>query len=131
MFEVVNFVAIVGAAIVKIGLGMFWYSDAGFGKQWKKLSKVKPNKDKVPVAFVGMTINSVITAFVLAGFALHLGATDLASGAALGFKCWMGFVMPFSMSAYFWENKPLNLVYINSGYELAALVAMGVVMAVY
>ena len=73
MLEVVNFIAVIGSAVVRIAIGMFWYSEAGFGKQWKKISKVKPDKDKLPIAFVGMTINSVIAALILANFAVHMG----------------------------------------------------------
>ena len=128
MFGPVSFVAVIAAALVKIVLGMFWYSDNGFGKKWKQLSQVKPDKEKLPVAFVGMTINSVIAAFIFATFAVHMHVTDIATGFMMGLKLWFGFVMPFAMSGYFWENKQLELVFINSGYELVALVAMGVVI---
>lgn len=128
MFEVVNFISVIVAAVAKIAIGMFWYSSKVFGDKWLQLSKVTPDKDKMPVAFVGMTINAVITAFILASFAAGMHVNDIAAGLVLGLKCWIGFAMPVSFSAYFWESKPLELVMLNSGYDLVALASMGAVI---
>lgn len=55
-------------------------------------------------------------------------------GLGLGSALLMAFVLSnatvFAQS-YLYEKKPLNLVWINSGYWLASMLVMGVIIAVW
>lgn len=128
MFGVISFLSVIIAAIAKIAIGMFWYSPRAFGQKWQQLSKIVPNKDKMPIAFVGMTLNAVITAAVLANLIARTHSSDIASGFIIGLMCWVGFSMPISVCGFLWEDKPLELVFIQTGHELVSLVVMGVII---
>lgn len=42
----INYLAVVVAAVVSMGLGAFWYSPLGFGKMWMNLSGITPQNQQ-------------------------------------------------------------------------------------
>ena len=126
-----NFIQVILAAVVGISIGMVWYSQTGFGKLWLQLSGVKPSKEKMPVALVGMTLSTVITASILSCFVTSMNVVSLFGGIKLGFMCWLGFSMPVNLSGVLWSNKSLSLFALNTGCDLATMCAMGAVIALF
>lgn len=129
-----NWIAVIISAVIAMALGFFWYSPAGFGKPWMKLiglTKEKMNSSKVnmPLIYVVQVIAAFVTAYVLSQIVGFAGATDIVSGAIVGFWVWLGFVATVMISGILYESKPLNLYWINVGYQLVLLVLMGAVLA--
>lgn len=134
---VINYLAVLVAAVVSMALGAFWYSPAGFGKQWATLMgwneatlrskmKGKPTKEYA-IAFVG----SLVMAYVLAHFVGYAQATTLAEGLQAGFWTWLGFVATVTLSSVLWEGRPWKLYLLNNGYQLVNLLFMGAILAVW
>lgn len=133
----INYVAILVAAVANMAIGMFWYSPAGFGKQWMALTGMKmpqtPKeaalfKQKATTAMVGSFVASLIMAYVLAHFVSYLGLDGLYEGLQLGFWIWLGFVGSVTLSDHLYSDSPMPLYYLNTGYRLASFLCMGAIL---
>lgn len=133
----INYLAVIGAAIASMVVGMFWYSPAGFGKQWMALSgltEADMNRAKARgmsklyfIAFVG----SLLTSYVLARFSDYMGASTVLGGLELGFWVWLGFVATTLLGPILWEGKPAKLYFLNASYQLVNLAIMGIILSVW
>lgn len=54
----------------------------------------------------------------------------LQTGLTSGFWMWLGFVAPVQLTDVLFGKKKLNLFYINTGYQLVTLLAMGAVLGI-
>jgi hypothetical protein len=79
--------------------------------------------------------SALIMAYVLSHATVfaqsYLNTTGVTSGLMSGFWNWLGFMFPILLGGYIYEKKPLKLVWINSGYWLVSLLAMGVIIALW
>lgn len=135
----VNYVAVLLAAIASFVIGFLWYSPLLFGKMWMKLRGITQANMKKGQKDMGMLyglslVVSLFTAYMLAHvMALSLnyyGYPKLNTGLNSAFFMWLGFVMPVMVTAtIFSDKKNWKLFGIDTGYQLASLLVMGVVLA--
>ncbi|MBI4144752.1 DUF1761 domain-containing protein [Candidatus Woesearchaeota archaeon] len=129
---VINYLAVLGAAVVSIVLGMLWYGPV-FGKAWMKAAGISEKGAKKGMAkgFVGMVIVSLVFSYVLAHFVDYLDVTDFGGAWQLGFWVWLGFMATIQIGSYLWESRPFNLFLINAGYSLVQIVVLAWILAVW
>jgi len=132
----INFWAILVAALARMALGAFWFSPSGFGKQWMHLTGMtqeKMNAAKKGGAWKPYLIEfiaALVTAFVLA-FLLAGGLNTVLDGAFAGVLLWIGFTAAWTIGDYTWGGKPKKLFWINAGYQLLAMILMGAIVAAW
>ena len=133
----VNVWAVLGAAALNMVIGSLWYGPL-FGKQWMAAMGWTPERMKDPEqkkkgqkAMMWMVLTSLITAYVLTLFVYNLSAATWGEGAMLGFWLWLGFQITLVLEGMIFEGKKKELVFINGGYHLAALCAMGALLAIW
>lgn len=127
----VNYTAVLVAAVASFIIGWLWYGPI-FGKQWMKLRKQDPATmtGEMPWSLMaGEFVLTVITAFVLAHFAVLFGATTAASALQLAFWAWLGFYATTLMGPVLWEKMPIELYAITAGRWLVSLLAMALVIS--
>ena len=128
----INWTALIVVTLGKFALGFVWYALI-FGKQWQKLAGV--TEASMKAGMVKAIGTDLVTTFILAWVLVHAvhyaGAMTWATGAAVGFFNWLGFVGALTLAATVYENRPLKLWLIGNAYQLMALVIMGAVMAVW
>ena len=140
MTPVINYGAVVGAAVAAIILGSLWYGPL-FGKPFMAaMGFTKDSMDKAKAKGVGksyalMSLGSLVMAYVLA-HSLEFAATytktsGMSAGLMAGFWSWLGFIAPVVMGDQLWGGKPWKLYPITSGYYLVSLCLMGVILAVW
>jgi len=125
----VNYLAIVIAALAALGLGLIWrivllkpWLDA-LGK-----SKTEAAKQSVVVPFLTTFVALIVMAWMLAGVMTHMGQVNIRGGLITSFLVWLGFVITvIGVSHAFTGAKPL-LTLIDGGYWLFALLIMGAVI---
>ena len=129
----IHFVAILGAAVVKMAIGALWYSRALFLNSWLKLSGVTEEqmKEGMAKALVVEFIGSLLMAFVLVHAIRYAGAESAAQGMAVGFFNWLGFVAVVTIGIVTYQRKPFSLFLLQNGYLLISLLAMGAILAVW
>jgi len=132
---IINYVAVLGAAIADMVLGFLWYGLL-FSKKWMELMKIDLKKmegmkkgmgKKYAVTF----ISSLVMAFVLAHFVDFASAGTAMQGAQVGFWAWLGFIATQTLGSVLWEGKSEELYFLNNAYHLISLLVMGVILAVW
>ena len=133
----VNYIAVLAAAIASMGVGFLWYSPLLVGNQWlaemglskKDMEKGKKNANKM---YMLSTLGALVMAYVLYHVVemsvAFYGYSRLQTGLTSAFWMWLGFVMPVQMTEVLFGGKSMKLFAINTGYQLASLLAMGIII---
>src|SRR3989344_6054281 len=129
----VNYLAVLVAAVANFAVGMLWYAKPLFGKAWTKLMGYDPmtpekmaemKKAMLPAMISGL-IAAVVSAYVLTHVIGYTGATSAIEGLQAGFWMWLGFIATVQLTGALYGRKPLKLFYLDTGYQLAAMLVMG------
>jgi hypothetical protein len=121
------------AAVVYFIIGGIWYGPL-FGKAWMAASGKRKEDMDMSGAWRGYVISfvaAVVMAWVLARVVDWAQAGSPGAGAAVGFYMWLGFVGTIILTNYVFENRPMNLFAINTGYNLVGLIVMGAILAAW
>ncbi len=132
MFGAVNWIAIVVATLVSMGIGAAWYS--GLAKPWiaangftdEQIKSVEAND--TPIIYVFAAISHLVMAFILSGVIIHAGDMTLLNGLLTGFLVWLGFVLTTMTVNHRFQFKPWSLTVIDSGHYLVVLLAQGAII---
>lgn len=128
----VNYLALLVVVIINVVLGMFWYSNAGFGKPWKRLMGIKEAKKKgMAKRYIGMIVTAAIMLFVLAIFVNYANAYTFMEGSLVGIFAWIGFIATTMFGTVLWDGKSLKLYWINSIYYLVSFIINGGILAIW
>jgi hypothetical protein len=136
MFETegLNYLAIVIATFINVGLGAWWYSPVGFGKLWSKLSGVdmmKTPKEETQKAIGAVFVGAIIQAIVLAIVIKSLGASTLIDGLMVGFVLWLGFVAAVSIGDDLYSRRGWKFWWLNASFFLVTILVNGVIFSVW
>ena len=131
---VINFWAVIAAAVSNMILGAVWYSPALFATQWMRLigkSKEDIMKEGPGKAYGQAFVCALVTAYVFAHFIGYAGASTAVQGLQAGFWAWLGFVATTTAAMSIFEKRSWKLYAINNGYNLVSLMIMGVILALW
>jgi hypothetical protein len=133
----VHWIAILVSAVVSMIVGFMWYGPMLFGKVWMKEKKYSVQSMKKAQQEMGKWyglsfVASLVTAFVLSHvMTLSVNFYQypmLSTGVNTAFWMWLGFIMPVQLTATIFGDKNWKLLKIDTGYQLASLLGMGVVL---
>ena len=133
----VNYVAILVASIASMAVGFLWYGPVLFAKPWMKLmgytkegmEKAKKEMGKTyGISFLFTLLSAYVLTHIMALSQNFYGYSPVMTGATSAFWVWLGFVMPVQATVALFGGGNWKLFWINTGYQLASLVAMGVVI---
>ncbi|UXI69138.1 DUF1761 domain-containing protein [Tahibacter amnicola] len=127
---VVNYWAVLAAAVAGFVLGGIWYSPALFGRAWQRevgLTDEELQRGNMARIFGLSFVLSILAAWV---FALFLGprppmALGLGAGFAAGL-CWVA--SSFGIN-YLFARRSLKLFLIDGGYHTLQFTVIGVILA--
>lgn len=132
----VNYLAVVLAGVASMAIGFVWYSWL-FAKPWMKemnytaesLKKDQANMGKTyTISFVLALLSAYILTHVMTFSHTFYGYAMVSTGVSSAVWMWFGFVMPVQATEVLFGGKTLKLFAINTGYQLASLVGMGIVL---
>ncbi len=129
-----NYWAILVAWIFSIVLGSFWYSPAGFGKQWTKLSGVnimKLPQDEANKAIGAVVVSSLFQALALAVVLQWVEPQNVAEGITVGLVLWLGFVTLTTVGVTLYQRKSFKFLWLNSSFFLIVLVVNSIILTVW
>ncbi|OGE31658.1 hypothetical protein A2631_00735 [Candidatus Daviesbacteria bacterium RIFCSPHIGHO2_01_FULL_44_29] len=133
----INYIAVLAAAVVSMGVGFLWYSPTLFGKAWMKLmgytqedlAKAKKEMGKLyALSFVATLVMAYVLTHVMILSKNFYGYSPVTTGLTTAFWSWLGFVAPVQLADELFGGKRWKLFCLNTGYQLASLLAMGVVI---
>lgn len=137
----INMMAILAAATASVAVGFLWYSPLVLGRPWMDVmgytpQTLKKRQKKMTPWYVLSFALSMLTACVLTyvmtySLAFFGGRFDIVSTAFLSaLLMWIGFVAPVQATDIIFTNRPWRLFWINTSYQLASLLAMGLVLSI-
>lgn len=131
----VNYFAVLLCGISSMVIGFLWYGPL-FGKQWMKLvgltaEKIAKAKKDMPQTYTAMFVSSLVMAYALFHFIWYAapGSLTLLIAVKTAIWAWIGFVATVSLTKFLFtpERKSIQLLFIETGYQLVALIAMGII----
>lgn len=130
-FEGINLLAVLGTWIVYIVLGAYWYSPAGFGKQWAKLTgvdimKFAPKEANRIISLVA--VSALAQAFTLAVILNSVGVANIGEALLLAFVLWFGLVMATTVGVTLYQKRSWAFLWLNSAYFLVVMLLGAVIL---
>lgn len=136
-----NWLAISVAAVAAFLIGGLWYSPILFAKQWMVANLIPTDqmeamKAAAPRAYAVSVVCFFAMAFVMEMFINHmghnhLGQITLKGGVFVAFHCWIGFAATIGLMANLYSNKPIKAYFIDAGYQLVYMLAMGAILGAW
>lgn len=123
-FEGLNYIAIVLAWIVNIAVGAFWYSPAGFAKQWSKhtgVDMMKSPKEETDRAIIIVAISSLLQAFALALLLNSLTPQNIGEAIVATLVLWFGFTAITTIGNTLYQRQGWGLWWINASFFLVVM----------
>lgn len=130
-FAAVNWISVFVAALSGFVIGALWYGPL-FSKPWMRLTgmtKEKGAQSSMAVVFGGAYVLNLVAA---TGMATLNGAhTGWLFGLHTGLAGAFFFVAPALGVIYLFEQRPLQLWFINAGYQILNFSAMGAILGAW
>ena len=132
----INYIAVIFVAIFNIFLGMIWWHDVFFGKQWRELmgwgsmteKELKVKQKESGPAYVTSMVSSLVIAFFMAGLLDMLETETLGGAFRLAWVLWVAFVATTSLVDYMYAERRVKLWVINYGYHLVSFIMMALIL---
>ncbi len=124
----VNYLAVLVAAIVGMVVGFIWYSPKVFGKMWMKLSGVNPKDKPDKINMVWAFISQLVMAYVLA---LFVQAGNLNASLQTSLLIWLGFIGTITLGSVLWQGKSWKLWFLNNAHNVVSIMVMAAIIAVW
>lgn len=130
----INYWAVAVAWLITAAVGAFWYSPAGFGKQWMKRTGINifgmPDEEATRV--LGSVIGAaVVQALVLALVINSLDASTAGQGLIAGAVLWLGLTGATTVGNTLYSRRGWGFWWINNSYYLLVTGANSVLLATW
>ena len=130
--------AIAIAVVANFVLGFIWYTPL-FGKVWGREMgydpNMKPPSSELMKGMFFMVIGNFLMAYVFAhnmaawSFVPGISEMSAAQNACMAAVfTWLGFYLPGDLGSTAWERKSWTLFFINTGYHLASLFLVAMIL---
>ncbi len=127
MFDGVNLLAVLAAAIGSFVFGAVWYTV--LGKVWMTAAGITEAEAKPEPVVMGMTfVCQLVIAFVFAGIVYHTGSTSVSAGIISALFVGIGIIFPTMVVNHRFQSRPWSLTFIDSGHWLGGLLVQAVVL---
>jgi putative Mn2+ efflux pump MntP len=132
--EGLNYWAVLVAWLINIGVGAFWYSPAGFGKQWTKHTgvdhmKMPENEATKTIAFIALS--ALLQVFVLGVVLNSLNVTTVANALTVGVTLWLGLTAATTVGNTLYQRLGWKFLWLNSSYFLLVMAVNSVIFAIW
>jgi uncharacterized protein DUF1761 len=121
-------------AVASMIIGMLYYADNVFGKEWKDLAKINGKRFQkdmprlVPFMFVAALLTSYVVAYVT--FLYHNFFQDswIGAGIVTALILWLGIAATTVFVHNAFDQRRMRLTAISLGNRLLSLLAMGLLV---
>lgn len=123
-----NYTALIVAAVVSFIIGMLWYSPMLFGNMWMKASGHEMKKGNMAGVFVLQFIFGLIQVWALQWILTAQGVTMLQPALITGLVVWFGFMLMNAWSNQIWENKNPAAMWIGAFCNLVVILVTAAIL---
>lgn len=132
--EGINYWAVAVAWIVNCVVGAYWYSPAGFAKQWKTHTGVDmlkiPQKQATNI-LLSVVVSGAVQAFTLALILNSLNVATATEGLIAGLVLWFGLVAATTVGVTLYQRRSWKFIWLNTSYFLVVMTINSLVLAVW
>lgn len=130
----INYWAVVIAWLVNVVVGSFWYSPAGFGKLWTKLTGIDHMKmpEKEATKTIGfIALSALVQVFVLAVIIRSLHVTEVTNALLVGGFVWLGLTAATTVGNALYQRLGWKFWWLNSSYFLLVMIVNSIILAIW
>lgn len=132
--EGLNHLAVLIAWLINCAVGAYWYSPAGFGKLWAKLSGVDhlampENEATKTLGFI--ILSAAVQAAALALILNSLNVTEMLNGLLVGVVLWAGFVAATTVGNTLYQRLSWKFWWLNASYFLVVMLINSVLLTIW
>lgn len=132
--ESINWIGAIVGTVAAMFAGYVWYHEKVTGKAWIKLTGLK--KKDVENAGMGSMMGGTLLLTFLSAAALSLifnfvGVTNALDGVVLSALISVFFVGASISTNYLYEQRSVELLAINAGYNLIAFMIIGAILGAW
>lgn len=129
-----NYWAVLIVWVVNMAVGSFWYSPAGFGKLWGKLTgvdmmKLPQNEANRAIGYVA--VSALVQAITLGIVFNSLHVAKAVDGLLVGWLLWFGLVAATTIGTTFYARRGWKFWWLNSSYFLVVMTINSLILAVW
>lgn len=123
-FAGVNYWAVLVVWLLYMAVGAWWYSTAGFAKQWTKHTGI--NILKIPTKqanaiIMSVSISALVQAVALAVLLNSLSVATALEGLLVGLFIWFGFTAATTVGVTLYSKRSWKFLWLNSSYFLTVM----------
>jgi hypothetical protein len=133
LFQPLNYLAVIAAALIQFVLGYFWYSKAMFADSWTKEVGLKDSdfKNGLGMKYI-MPITVVLYFFISLVLAMIIGSgAELSSAVNMAVIIGLGLISALTGIHYLYERRSLRLFIINAGYNVFGLILAAIILSLW
>lgn len=132
--EGINYLAVIVAWIINCAVGAYWYSPAGFAKEWQKHTGIDimkfPQKEATNI-LIAVVLSGAVQAFALAIVINSLDIVRATNGLIAGLVLWLGFTAATTVGVTLYSRRSWKFLWLNSSYFLIVMALNSVLLAVW
>lgn len=122
------------AALVALVISFLWYSPWLFGRLRRRAAAARdpgsgPTAPPSFSASLASALCALVTSLAVAVLVSWLGLSTAVQGMGLGFVLWLGPAAALGLQTHLETHDRVTVYLIDAGYQLAALVLLGAVLA--
>lgn len=132
-----SWIGVLLAFVAGMAVAMAWYSKGVIADAWEGLTGITPAKNK-PVRTRNLILLTVSNAATTIGLAFAVGLTSEATGkdnvwmaVVVGVVAWLTLSASTLLQHNSFEQKPVRLTAINTGYQLTLFLAISLVLGLF
>lgn len=123
-FGGINYWAVALVWFIYCAVGAFWYSPAGFAKQWTKHTGIDiikiPQKTATKIISY-VALSALVQALTLAIILHSLDVTTATGGLMVGLVLWLGFTAATTVGVTLYSLRSWKFLWLNSSYFLVVM----------
>jgi hypothetical protein len=130
----INLWGVLLAGVSSMVIGMVYYSDPLFGKEWKKLAKIDGKRFEkempriMPFMFAAALVTAYVVAYVTFLYQSYFDDSWLAAGVISALILWLGVSATTTYVHNAVDQRPHKLTVISTGNRLLSILAMGLII---
>jgi hypothetical protein len=130
----INYWAVIGVWLIYIVIGAFWYSPAGFAKQWTKHTKIdllKLPQSEANRAIISVAVSAAIQVMTLAIILNSLYIQSALEGFKTGLLLWFGLTAATTVGVTLYSRRSWSFLWLNSSYFLLVMSIGSIILSVW
>lgn len=130
----INLWAVLLSGLASMVIGMVYYADNVFGKEWKKLAKVDAKRFQkempkvMPYVFAAALVTAYTVAYITFLYQYFFRTGWLGAGVVTSLILWLGVAATTVYVHNSLDQRPSSLTAISLGNRLLSILAMGLII---